>query len=145
MRGVKKYSGYRSFSYLEPSVDYTEFVLAPEFNRVPSRGPSLSDTQTERAERILREHVVISLHDHPVLFPVDMSQARAYNRQGRHWTGYEGLAASGMDAVFDNLMDGVCCITSETGWKWTDIVHDLVMRLLHLSHQDLVVKAEGIS
>ncbi len=39
-------------------------------------------------------------------------------------------------------MDGVCTITSNSGWKWDDILIDLGMRLCDLAHQDFVIKCE---
>ncbi len=36
---------------------------------------------------------------------------------------------SGLDCVFDNLMNGTAMITSKWGWKWDDIIYDLGMRL----------------
>jgi membrane dipeptidase len=33
--GKTRYDGYKSYSYLKPGVDYDEFVLAPEFDRMP--------------------------------------------------------------------------------------------------------------
>ena len=66
---------------------------------------------------------------------------REYIRPGREATGYDGLARSGMTAVFDNVMDGTCCISSDGGWKCEDVLHDLGMRMSDLAHQDYVVKA----
>ena len=53
----------------------------------------------------------------------------AQARQGRDFTGYAGMAQSGLDAVFDNMMDGTATITSKAGWKWDDIIFDLGMRM----------------
>ena len=50
-----------------------------------------------------------------------------------------------MTAVFDNFMDGTGCVTSQAGWKWTDILADLGMRFSDLAHQDFVVKAEKVA
>ena len=55
---------------------------------------------------MLDDNIVISLHDHPVRYPSDMYETPAYNRTGRHHTAFAGLKASGMTAVFDNMMDG---------------------------------------
>jgi membrane dipeptidase len=52
---------------------------------------------------------VISLHDHPVRYPLRMEETPAYNRTGRQHAAYAGLAASGMTVVFDNMMDGTDC------------------------------------
>lgn len=41
-------------------------------------------------------------------------------------------------------MDGVCTITSNSGWKWDDILIDLGMRLCDLAHQDFVIKCEKV-
>ena len=80
-------------------------------------------------QRLLDECLVISLHDHAFVVPEDVGEIFEYRRAGRDWTGYEGLSQSGIDAVFDNLMDGTATITSKAGWKWDDILYDLGMRL----------------
>jgi len=85
--------------------------------------------------------MVISLHEHPVMFPADITETRSYHRTARVHTGYAGLAASGMNVVFDNLMDGTACVTSNAGWKWDDVVYDIGMRLSDVAHQDYVTVA----
>ena len=49
-----------------------------------------------------------------------------------------------MTAVFDNGMDGTCCICSDAGWKYQDVLFDLGMRMSDLAHQDYVIKAESL-
>jgi membrane dipeptidase len=139
-----KYAGYKSFGYLEPGTDYQEFTLAKELDRVPSRKVEVTDAQEERVQRILDEHVVVSLHDHCFVVPQDFGDLAAYRRQGRDFTGYAGLARSGLDAVFDCLMDGTATITSKAGWKWDDIIYDLGMRLSDIAHQEFVVRGETL-
>ena len=136
-----RYAGYRSFSYLEPGVDFVPFELAREVGRVPSRRVEVSPAEEERALRLLDEHTVVSLHDHVTVAPQDVAKMPEYRRQGREWTGYEGLAASGLDCVFDALMGGTATITSRAGWKWDDVIYDLGLRLSDLAHQDFVVRA----
>ena len=51
---------------------------------------------------LLASSMVISLHDHPVVLPRDITQVRDYIRTGRQHTGFAGLAASGLTVVFDN-------------------------------------------
>src|SRR5690242_17931067 len=97
----KRYTGYRSFQYLEPGVDYTEFDLAREVDRVPSHPVEVSAEQEARAARLLQDNLVISLHDHAFVVPENPDQIFEYRRAGRDWTGYEGLAVSGIDAIFD--------------------------------------------
>lgn len=140
----KRYSGYKSFEYLEPKVDYKEFKFVKEIGRVEPYIIPLSKTEEERVEKIIEENILISLHDHPVLFPEDINQAFEYQRAGREFTAYEGLSVSGLDAVFDYMMDGTCTITSKMGWKWTDIVHDLGMRLSDLAHQDFAMHCRKV-
>ena len=67
-----------------------------------------------------------------------MAENDAYVREGREWYGYEGLAVSGLDAVFENFLDGTATITSKAGWKWTDAIHDLGMHLADVAHQTTV-------
>src|SRR3977135_3258203 len=139
-----KYEGYKSFDYLEPGTDYREFKLAKELDRVPSRKVEVSGSQEERVRRLLDENLAVSLHDHCFVVPADFADLAEYRRQGRDWTGYAGMAQSGLDAVFDCLMDGTATITSKAGWKWDDIVYDLGMRLSDILHQDFVVRGETL-
>jgi membrane dipeptidase len=139
MEPKKRWDGYVSFSYLEPGVDYRPFELSPQIGRVDPFVYPLSGEDEQRADRLLRESVCISLHDHCGITPSDMSLNDEYIREGREWYGYEGLAASGLDAVFENFLDGTATITSKGGWKWTDVLHDLGMHLADVAHQTTVV------
>jgi membrane dipeptidase len=125
----------RAYPYLTPGTDYPAFELTPEFGRVPAYEADLTQEQRERAQRLLGDSLVISLHDHPVRFPLRMDEAPDHYRTGRQHTGYAGLAASGMTVVFDNMMDGTACITGHAPWRWDDIVTDLGMRQADLAHQ----------
>lgn len=135
----KNYGGYRSYEYLEPGRDYKAFKLAPELNRVNSTRIELSSEETDRARRLFEQNVVISLHDHCFVAPQNLEEFLEFRRWGRDVTGYEGLSVSGLDAVFDNMMDGTAMITSRGGWKWDDVIYDIGMRLSDIHHQDLVV------
>lgn len=136
----KRYAGYRSYQYLEAGVDYPPFDLVPEIGRVPHHTVPVTSDQEERAQRLMAENVVISLHDHSSIAPEDLARdSRAYRRAGRDWTGYEGLARSGLDAFFDCMMDGSNAIFSHSGWTWEDTIHDLGMRLCDIAHQDMVI------
>jgi membrane dipeptidase len=140
-----RYRGHESYSYLQPHLDYRVFALAAEVGRVPEYDLGLSDTQRQRVDRLLAEHVAISLHEHPVVLPADVTQLRSYNRTARQRTGYAGLAHSGLTAVFDNFMAGASCVTSENGWKWNDLIYALGMRLSDVAKQDYVVHATSLA
>jgi len=139
-----RYTGYKSFSYLQEGDDYEAFELADELSRVPSYNLGLTGEEEERTRRLVQDNIIISLHDHPQVFPADMHQVRDYIREGRQPTGYLGLSQSGMTAVFDNMTDGMAGITSKSGWKFDDIIHDLGMRLADIAHQDYVRIAYGL-
>src|SRR5437879_8613331 len=139
-----KYEGYKSFDYLEPGTDYREFKLAKELDRVPSRKVEVTEAQEERVQRLLDANLAVSLHDHCFVVPEDFGELAEYRRQGRDFTGYAGMAQSGLDAVFDCLMDGTATITSKAGWKWDDIVYDLGMRLSDIAHQHFLVRGETL-
>ncbi len=140
----KTYSGYTAYQYLEKGKDYKEFRLAKEIDRVEPYRIPLSQSEEERVDQIAEKYIVISLHDHPVAWTDNPDDVFDYNREGRHHTAYEGLSASCLDAVFDNLMDGTSIITSKMGWKWNDVLHDLGMRLCDLAHQDFVMQCRTI-
>lgn len=135
----KRYAGYRSFEYLEPGKDYRAFDLADEVDRVEPYRVSLAEEEEARVDEIVEEHPMISLHEHLGVFPAAIDETPAYVRQGRMSTAFRGLAESRWDAVFDNLMDGICTIHSHSGWQWEDVLHDLGIRLCDLAHQDFVV------
>lgn len=143
---ASRYTGYTAYDYLEPGVDYREFRYAAQIGRVPAyAGLDLTDAEQERTQRLLAEETVISLHEHVQVFPEDMGQLREHIRQGREPTGYQGLARSGLTAVFDNGMDGTCCISSDAGWKYQDVLFDLGVRMADLAHQDFVIKGETLA
>ena len=136
---------YQPYSYLRPGVDFREFELVPEFDRVPPYADPATEEQRAHAAKLLADSVVISLHDHPVRFPVRMEETPEFYRTGRQHTAYAGLRASGMTAVFDNMMDGTACITGNAPWRWLDIVTDLGMRQADLAHQDGVLQVRRLA
>jgi membrane dipeptidase len=140
----KRYDGYASFQYLEAGRDYRAFPLVSELERVPRFDYPLSGEGESRVQDFVRDNVMISLHEHLGVFPDPIDLTPDYVRHGRMATAFEGLAASCWDAVFDNLMDGICTIHSRTGWQWEDVLHDLGMRICDLSHQDFVVHATRV-
>ncbi len=145
MSWKKRGTDYESFSYLDRGADYPAFDLAQEIGRVPPALVELSAEEEQRVERLVSENVMISLHEHLNVFPADIWQTPEYVREGRTATAYRGLADSHWDAIFDNLLDGICTITSKNGWKWNDVIHDLGMRLCDLAHQDFIIHCREVA
>jgi membrane dipeptidase len=137
----KKYSGYRSYSYLTPGEDYPDIPLAKDVDRVPSSTVELSEADEQRARTVLDRDQIVSMHDHTSIFPQDMGRCLEQRRTGRDATGYAGLARSDTDIVLENFMDGTATITSNKGWKWDDVILDLGMRYADIAHQDMVYVA----
>lgn len=142
---VKKYSGYESYKYLGADSDFPVVPLVTQENRVAPYDPSLTADELARLEKIYDDNVIVSLHEHPVVFPEDIERTLDYNRDGRQATGYQGLSKSGLDCLFDNLMNGMACVTSKMGWKWADVIHDLGMRLADIAHQDYAIHATRLN
>jgi len=143
LSGEKKYDGYKAYSYLEPGFDYKEFKLVKHPRVEPYIVP-LSKTEEERYLGLVEKSTLIDLHEHPVLWPENMEEAPLLHSLGRQFTAYEALSTSHLDCVFDNMMDGMAYITSYSGWKWNDIVHDLGMRLCDLAHQDMIIHCKTV-
>jgi membrane dipeptidase len=144
-RRARSAGGYRSFDYLEAGVDYRPFVLDTDLDRVEPYVVEVSAAEEERAQRLLAEHIAISLHDHTEIGTLDPAETDAWIRETRIANGYAGLARSGVSAIFENFEDGVATITSKSGWKWTDVIHDIGLRYSDWAHQELCVRAERVA
>jgi membrane dipeptidase len=140
----KNYDGYKSYQYLEPELDYKAYQLAKEIGRVEPFTFPVNEEQEKDVQRILEEEYIISLHEHTFISPENLKEFLEFRRQGRDWTGYEGLSVSGLDVVFENYMDGTAMITSNAGWKWNDVIHDLGMRYSDFAHQNMVIRADTL-
>lgn len=141
----KIYNGYKSFQYLEKGKDYKVFKLAKEINRVPSKTIELSKSEEERFEEILEKYIVISLHDHSTIFPENPEEILEYVRAGRLWTGFEGLAISGIDVLFDGLFNGIGLTSSKDPWNWDNIIHQIGIFISDIDHQDMVLIVKRLS
>ena len=140
----KKYSGYHSFDYLEKGKDFKEFKLVEGLSKFKPYLISLTSEEEAKVKELAEKLIIISLHDHPHLFPADIAETVEYDRLARIYTAYEALAESYWDAVFDNFMDGTAMITSKHGWKWSDIIYDLGMRFCDLAHQDFITICQKV-
>lgn len=124
----KKWDGYTSWSYLAPDVDYAAYPLEGQVDRVPAHDFGLSKAQEERVEEIIEKNIVVSLHEHLNVFPAGPVSARTRRRP---FVGYEGMAASGCDVIFDNCV----CSTLD------QVVSFMGMRNCDYAHQDFAVPA----
>lgn len=143
-QNAERYSGYAAYSYLEAGRDYQPFALAAQVGRVAERRFDLDESQITRVHRLMADNIVLSLHEHAIVLPEDGDEVRRYNRTGRQRTGYEGLSRSGLTAVIDNFMAGASCVTSQSGWKWDDMIYALGFRLADLAKQDYVRLATSV-
>jgi len=144
MGSHKRCNGEVSFAYLRAGEDYRVFELAEEIGRVRSSRIELSKNEEDRVEELVEKCIIISLHDHPSVYPKNISELFDYVRQNRIFLGYRGLAASGLDAVFDGLLDGTNLITSNYPWRWDSTVYEIGMRLCDIAHQDFVIRGERV-
>jgi len=140
----KKFTGYKAYDYLTPGIDYKVFKFREATLKDWEYLVPLSKAEEERVEQIFEKNIIIDLHEHPVRYTLDGREVLELNREGRDHLAYEALSRSGLDCVFDNLMDGSVCITSKNGWKWTDTIHDLGMRLCDIAHSDYVIHCRTV-
>ncbi len=141
----KQYEGYRAYQYLEPGRDYREFKLREAVKKEWWEPVPLSKTEEERFMELVEKSVIMDLHAHPDISPEDPHQIRAMDREGRNFIAYEALAQSGLDCVFDNMMDGSSFINTKHGWDWNSTIHDLGMRLCDIAHQEMIIHCKKAS
>jgi membrane dipeptidase len=137
----KNYSGYRSWSFLEPGKDFKPFKLVPQVGRVRSRVVELDKVEEERFQELLEKSIIISFHDHGMVFPENPGEFSDYIKSGRFWVGYEGLALSGLDGFFDGMVDGIAPIRSPDPWDWDNVVHQVGVYRADIDHQDMLFVA----
>ncbi len=140
----KKYDGYMAYDYLEEGKDYKYFKLVDPLHRVPEYLIPLNDEEEKRVLSLAEKNIFISLHDHPAVRPENVQEMRAFNREGRVRCNYLGLSHTYLDAIFDNMMNGTCTISSWAGWKWNDIIQDIGLRLCDLAHQDYILRCDKV-
>src|SRR5574342_534944 len=87
-----RYQGYTSYQYLKGPKDYREFDLVEGEGPFPSYLVPLTSEQEKRVLDLAERTIIISLHEHPHLFPKDMRLCPEYDKQGRTITAYEALA-----------------------------------------------------
>ena len=144
MGGKKKYDGYKAYSYLEPGLDYKEFKLRDPTPSEWSYEVPLSKGEEDRFNQLMEESIVIDLHEHPCSYPDDITESPLLFPHGRQYMAYEALSRSGLDCVFDNLMNGRSYIHTKHGWDWMATIHDLGNRLCDLHKQDFAIQCRSV-
>jgi len=130
----KKWSGYTSWSYLDEGVDYDAYPLERQVDRVPRYDFGLDGAQEERVEGIIEKNIIVDLHEHTNVWPEGFPLRNAGVSQKRKFKGYEGLAHSGVDVVFDNCV----CPSFEQA------VEFIGMDGCDLAHQDFIIPAHRV-
>lgn len=129
------YNGYHSYDYLGDK-NILKFRLANQIGRVPEYLVPLTQIQEDRLDRIINNNPVVSLHDHFKILPENTDQVEDYYATGRICTGFEGVAASPLDAVIGNQ--------SLKGTNWDEVVHELGMRSCDAMHSGLLFRADKV-
>jgi membrane dipeptidase len=140
----KNYSGYKAFDYLKPGIDYKEFKLRKAIIEKWEHKVPLSKTEEDRFEELLEKNIVIDLHEHPCHYPDPIKYSPDLTLEGRQFFAYHALSKSGIDCIFDNLMDGRATINTKHGWDWLSSIHDLGTRLCDISQQNFVIQCKRV-
>jgi membrane dipeptidase len=140
----KRYSGYKAYDYLEPDKDYKKFKLRESIKSEWKHKVPLSGEEEDRFNQIIEKNIIVDMHEHPCLYPYDLKYSPELVRRGKQFLAYEALSKSGLDCVFDNLLDGRCTINSKHGWDWMSTLHDLGQRLCDIAHQEFVIHCKSV-
>lgn len=127
----KKWSGYTSWSYLSPKIDYDVFPLEKQVDRFPKYDFGLTKDREAHVEEFIEKNVLVDLHEHLDVFPEGYPVKQPGFPRRRQFKGYEGLAYSGIDVVFDNCV----CTTYENVINW------MGMSVADYDHQEFVIPA----
>jgi membrane dipeptidase len=135
MGGNKKHSGYKSYDYLEPGIDYKEFEYRDPLENLWIY--PLDKNEEDRVNTIIEKNILIDLHAHPNPGPKNLVEELDWHREGRKPMAYHALSLSYLDGFIDWL--GPVIKTSKRGWKWDELIHSLGMALCDIMHQDFII------
>jgi membrane dipeptidase len=137
MGKIKKYDGYKSWDFLEPGVDFEPYEVEPQLDRVKTFFKakdwdfSLSKDQEDHVKELMDNNIAIALHEHLNVFPLSGSHRRL-----RIYKAFQGLAASGIDIVFEGGANPNGPFhTNETinylGMSQADYAHQNLIKVCH--------------
>lgn len=101
----KGYRPYEAYQYLEPGRDFKVIDWA-DWDWAGRNILPLNPEEEIRCRELLERTPYVSLHDHPDFTTRDMSTCEPLfdaMRTGRDRCGYEALAYSNIDCIFDNI------------------------------------------
>jgi membrane dipeptidase len=128
-----------------PSVS-SPFLLAPQVNRVPSMRVPLDRDQELRFDRLMTDLVLIDMHQHPMVMPLDATEMPAYFRANVYTWGFEAVAAGGWTAVATaNLLSCLGKEPDPSFSRFGDLVDEIGMMLtdIHKQGQDVLKVARS--
>jgi membrane dipeptidase len=135
MGGNKKHSGYKSYDYLEPGVDFKVFKYRDPLENLWIY--PLKEAEEDRVKTIIENNILIDLHAHPNPGPENLAEELDWHREGRKPIAYHALSLSYLDGFIDWL--GPVIKTSKRGWKWDELIHSLGMAFCDIMHQEFVI------
>lgn len=145
MKFKDSYTDYHSFDYLDSNLDFHKFDLAPEVDRVASERVQISRNEEDTVEELCEKFTMVSMHDHPFVLPKDLKNVYEYIKRNHIYTGYSGLAMSGLSGVFDGLLNSFNLINSNAPWNWNSVISELGMKLCDIEHQNFAIKASRVA
>ena len=118
--------------------------LVNEIGRVPSVTLPLNGEEEKRYQRLTEETIMVDVHQHPFVFPVDLDQFAEYLQSNSYKWGYEAVKHGGWTSVATaNVFRGLLNTRDVSSISFEDLVADVGMMLTDQSLQGDVVKPES--
>ncbi len=116
------------------------FKLAKQIDRVPSMVVPLDADQERRFERLMREIVLIDLHQHPIVLTEVPEEMPAYFR-GKDWTwAYEAVRHGGWTAVATaNMLTCLPDADDASYIRFSDLVAEVGLMLSDARRQGVAI------
>ncbi|MBC8279453.1 MAG: membrane dipeptidase [Chloroflexi bacterium] len=107
---------------------------------------ALDGNQEKRFQGLVEEAIMIDLHEHPMVKPVDPSQLMEYLRGDTHEWGFEAIRHGGFTAVGTaNVYRGMLNTDEMSFIRFDDLLDEISLMLSDVSRHDGVVKFSNAS
>ena len=127
-------------AYFSPQLHGTGSQVK-QINRGPSLTVPLDRDLEKRFQGLAEEAVMVDVHQHPFVFPEDMSLFIDYLRTNSYSWGYEAVKHGGWSAVATaNVMRGFLSAQEISFIEFDDLLAEVGLMLADLSLQSDVVK-----